>query len=190
MNLRIPYYGLTMLVLLLLYSCESDLVQENISPVIPPLETFYFDISDLTAGAKSKKGMAQHRLGPERQNPLTVKRLIEAELAVYGTTSSRVASDYYLKFQPANADDLRELEEADLFLLDFPWTREIIEQNDYYQSAKDSTDYPDLYTTMSVNAKNSWQPTGRELSDQIFAWKTQLLPLNCAISVVEAVVTR
>lgn len=96
--------------------------------------------------------MEPHVLGPERQNPLTVERLVEAELAVKGTANPRSASDYYTKFQPVDADDLRELEEADLFLLDFPWTREIIEQKDYYQSAKDSTDYPDLYTTMNVNA--------------------------------------
>ncbi|MBC6996471.1 hypothetical protein QWY85_02890 [Neolewinella lacunae] len=111
---------------LLLHSCEKDTVVLDTASSNTEHHTVYFDINDLTGGPKSTIGLIPHVLGPERQNPLTVENLNLAEIQIKGSGGTHAATDLYVKFQPVDVDDLRELEEADLFLLDFPWTRELI----------------------------------------------------------------
>ena len=65
-----------------------------------------------------------------------------------GSAGRRSPTDLYIKFLPNSTAHLLALEEADLLLLDFPWTKDIVKQGDYYFSSPDSTDYPELYTTI------------------------------------------
>jgi hypothetical protein len=143
---------------LLLSACEKDLMDVELNPkydTAPP--AYYIDINDVGAGLKTidqQVAQVAHQLGPDRGNPFTVKQLNTAELAVYGSLSNggHVATDHYVKFSPQDYEDLTELEEADFFLTDFPWTQELFEEGDYYQTTGSPDDFPELYTTVSVGA--------------------------------------
>lgn len=134
------------------YSCDKDVLDLATTPDYQPAPVYVFSTSDLAAGAKSASGLRQTQLGVDRENPFTVKALETASASLYGSAAKREPTDYYIKFMPSGPEDLLALENADLFLLDFPWTKEIVSAGDYYYSSPDSTAYPDLYTTIAVGA--------------------------------------
>jgi len=135
---------------LLFTSCDRDMTLEIVNLDSDQPKTYIFDVSNLSGGVKSTSdSLKPYVLGPERDNPYTVAKLNEAAQSI-GVTSSYSTSDLYVKFTPQDDEDMIELDEADLFLLDFPWTREIIEKGDYYQTSDNKDEFPELYTTFSV----------------------------------------
>ena len=157
MTIHLSRYTAMLLVLLLVLSCEDEILLGDIEPVEAPINTVYFDINNLTDGPISTLGATPHKLGPERNNPFTVEVLDRARAAVYGTkqssygkTGSSTTSDRYIKFTPRTVEHLALLEESDLFLLDFPMTQQLFEYGDYNEAVSGTSDYPALYTTVAV----------------------------------------
>ncbi|MEM1357543.1 MAG: hypothetical protein AAGF89_05060 [Bacteroidota bacterium] len=150
---RILFYT-ACLALVTLHSCQEDFTTPEFTVDKISSKPVVFDINDLSAGAKERDDDGRRTiLGPERENPFDVDVMNKAYNIVYGKDRRRIPSDYYVVFHPESYDDLVTLEDADLFLLDFPWTREILELGDYYYLSTDADDLPALYTTFSVSDK-------------------------------------
>ncbi|WP_198661685.1 hypothetical protein [Lewinella sp. IMCC34183] len=146
---------------ILFSTCKDEIFLGDIDVESSEINTVYFDINNLMDGPISTLGATPHKLGPERKNPFTVEVMEQARIAVYGGKPPAVTkatsapapaptSDRYIKFTPRTVEHLAILEESDLFLLDFPMTRELFEYGDYYEAVTGTTDYPDLYTTVAV----------------------------------------
>lgn len=75
-------------------------------------------------------------LGKKLENPYSVENVTKAVEALYPTKTGRTdveETDIYVRFLPANDDQLEELDGMDVDLMDHPLDYEIIEDGDYYQ---------------------------------------------------------
>lgn len=76
------------------------------------------------------------RLGEKLEDPYTVDNMRAALEKLYQSRAERIdiaATDLYVRFLPADEQQLRTLEEAGLYLLDHPMDYRIVQEGDYYQ---------------------------------------------------------
>ncbi len=79
-------------------------------------------------------GMIQ--LGEKLEDPYTVENMQEALAAVYPTKASRydiTATDLYVRFLPKDEQQLKTLQQLDVYLVDHPLDYAIVREGDYYQ---------------------------------------------------------
>lgn len=96
-------------------------------------------------------GYSRTILGSIRTNPFTTARMATAHNNLYSTTiQNMTATDLYVKFSPADDEDIQELIDTDEFFYDYPLEYEVVEMGDYYFLATSST-YPDLYAIVDTN---------------------------------------
>ncbi|MEL7249613.1 MAG: hypothetical protein AAFO03_14390 [Bacteroidota bacterium] len=133
--------------LLVTTACEKDVLQPDIAE---PERAF--DINYLRGGTRPTISFAAGptELGADRVNPYTVSNIEAAYLEVDLAIVDLDATHQYIKFKPEDAADMELLDDADLLLLDFSWTREVIKQGDYYHSPRNDEDFPELYTVIGV----------------------------------------
>jgi hypothetical protein len=73
-------------------------------------------------------------LGSQITNPYTVRKVQNAYNMLYGDIQTLTANYLYVKFKPANADQLEILEDNEnLELQDYPMDFEVIQEGDFYQ---------------------------------------------------------
>ncbi|MEO1628668.1 MAG: hypothetical protein AAFV25_26205, partial [Bacteroidota bacterium] len=93
----------------------------------------------------------QTLLGAKRNNPYTVTNMTEAWNHLYPDDqyASLPATHKYLKFTPADVDQLVAIIENDLDHFDYPVEYELIREGDYYLSpGKTLDDLPELYAVV------------------------------------------
>jgi hypothetical protein len=86
-------------------------------------------------------------------NPYSVAVMRQAHTNLYGNNGNLVANRKYVRFKPANEDQVQVLQEAEpeLDLYDYPLDREVIEEGDYYlQPGLTINEYPWLYTVVEI----------------------------------------
>ena len=74
-------------------------------------------------------------LGSRLEDPYSVSNITKALASVYPTKADRVvveATHVYMRFLPANDDEMTALKDLDLQLLDHPVNYEIVREGDYY----------------------------------------------------------
>lgn len=92
------------------------------------------DPSGRTPESALSHGMIQ--LGEKLDDPYTVENMREALTKTYPTKADRydiTATDLYVRFLPANDDELKVLQGMGLYLLDHPMDYKIVREGDYYQ---------------------------------------------------------
>ncbi len=123
--------------LFLLSSCEKDVLTEVKSPssVTPTAVKNIFNVSDQEVQNRSGEGeLTRTTLGARRNNPFTVVHMQEAQQSLYTTAVHEIiATDLYVKFLPANWEELKRLYRTEEFFYDFPLEYEVVEMGDYYQ---------------------------------------------------------
>ncbi len=76
------------------------------------------------------------QLGDKLEDPYTVENMQEAFSKVYPTKAGRVdirPTDLYVRFLPKDDNELKQLEDAGLYLLDHPMDYQIVREGDYYR---------------------------------------------------------
>ena len=74
-------------------------------------------------------------LGDRLEDPYTVENMTQALSVLYPTKADRIilqTTDYYVRFLPANAEQLKILEELGVEMLDHPVDYEIVREGDWY----------------------------------------------------------
>lgn len=91
-------------------------------------------------------------LGNKLNNPYSLSNIQLAYNTLYGSGTTLVPNHLYVRFKPANSDQLAQLEDNnDLELQDFPMDYEVLQDGDYYQNPNLGTeDIPWLYTVVPV----------------------------------------
>ena len=92
-------------------------------------------------------------LGNQLPNPYTVPNMQQAHNILYGPGQTLTANYKYVRFKPANADELGILEDnEDLELQDYPMDYAVVQDGDYYQDPNvGSEDISWLYAVVPVN---------------------------------------
>jgi hypothetical protein len=95
-------------------------------------------------------------LGQQLQNPYTRDNMATAYNVLYGTqyTAADIPiTHYYIKFTPADNDQLAKMdEETELDLYTHPLDYELLQDGDYYAApGKDPNDIPELYTVVAAD---------------------------------------
>jgi hypothetical protein len=95
----------------------------------------------------------QTSLGYQLQgSPYSVAVMQQASVNLYGHNNGIIANKKYVRFHPANEDQVKTLFDADLELFDYPLDREVLEEGDYYiQPGLTANDIPWLYTVVDAN---------------------------------------
>ena len=111
------------------------------------------------------------QLGDKLDDPYTVANMQEAFTKAYPTKAGRVqieATDLYVRFLPADDDQLAQLQGLGLYLLDHPMDYSILREGDYYQDP--SVGEEDITWQYAVVPKNFVFPQGirYELLDECF----------------------
>lgn len=91
-------------------------------------------------------------LGNQLQgNPYSVSVMQQASINLYGNSSGIAVNKLYVRFKPANDDQLFTLEALDLDLFDHPLDYEVLHQGDYYpQPGIGPDEIPWLYGIVDV----------------------------------------
>ncbi|MBC6994637.1 hypothetical protein QWY85_07570 [Neolewinella lacunae] len=148
---RFSLLALVLVSLIFIPSCEKEELllhtEQGTSSHHPAI---VFDVGTLSYRPKTI-GLVETVLGPDRQNPFTLENMKAAAIAATGSQGTRIITDKYVVFKPQTLEHLLLLEEEDLFLLEFPWTKEIIVKGDYYGDYSDSTSFPNLYTVVAAD---------------------------------------
>ena len=73
-------------------------------------------------------------LGQQRNNPYTLAKMTEAWNNIYSVNqiTQLDATDVYIKFTPADFEEVKALQESDLILFDYPLDYEVIKMGDRY----------------------------------------------------------
>lgn len=72
-------------------------------------------------------------LGSQLQgNPYSVSVMQQASINLYGNSNGIIANKKYVRFRPANVNQLLNLESLDLELYDYPLDYEVLHEGDYY----------------------------------------------------------
>jgi hypothetical protein len=89
-------------------------------------------------------------LGQQLNNPYTVTNMQQAYLQLYGSDAPLSATNLYVRFKPANIDQLKYLtDSSDLELQDYPMDYEVVQDGDFYQDpALGTEDTGWLYTVV------------------------------------------
>ncbi len=89
-------------------------------------------------------------LGAQVNNPYTIANMQQAYLQLYGSTTSVPITHLYIRYKPANTDQLSALlDQPDLELQDYPMDYKILQDGDYYQDPSLGTeDIGWLYTAV------------------------------------------
>lgn len=82
-------------------------------------------------------------------NPYSLATMQQASINLYGTANGIVINKKYVRFKPANEDQLMQLINADLELFDYPLDYEVIQQGDYYDQGLPAGEIPWLYTVVA-----------------------------------------
>lgn len=92
-------------------------------------------------------------LGESYMNPYTIQNMTEAYREVFRKDPGPLAVTHrYIKFSPANFEELARLEEKVDLLYDYPLDQRLISEGDYYvQPGKQLEDIPDYYTVLAVD---------------------------------------
>ncbi|MBI5373711.1 MAG: hypothetical protein HZA79_16925 [Sphingobacteriales bacterium] len=92
-------------------------------------------------------------LGQQVNNPYTISNMQQAYLQLYGSTAPVPVTHLYVRYKPANADQLALLnDQPDLELQDYPMDYKILQDGDYYQDPSLGTeDIGWLYTAVPAN---------------------------------------
>lgn len=93
-------------------------------------------------------------LGEKYRNPYLLPNMNIAFRNVYKRNAYLKTTHLYLKFSPANFEELAELEDQDIDLFDYPLDRELITEGDYYpQEGKQEEDIPEFYAVVEISKK-------------------------------------
>ncbi len=133
--------------LFLFYSCEKEdtfkRVEEN-EQIIGESRTVVFNVNDQEVQSRTGE-LVKTTLAERRRNPFTVQKVTEAYQSLYPTAVSNIAAtNLYVKFQPADLDELKQLFDSDEFFYDFPLEYEVVEMGDYFQELT-GEELPTLY---------------------------------------------
>jgi hypothetical protein len=92
-------------------------------------------------------------LGEQLSNPYLVSTMQVAYNILYSTPATLSANFKYVKFRPANTDQLTDLEDVhDIELQDYPMDYEVLQDGDYYQDPTLGTeDIPWLYAVVPID---------------------------------------
>lgn len=127
--------GLTATALLLLFACKRELLPDPEAPVAPPDK-----VHQIVRGAGSTSPRSDEQtapkpmlIGAKRANPFKRSVMTQAWNALYEPDVAALpVTDLYVRFKPANLDELRLLEKAGLELFSFPLDHEIVSEGNYY----------------------------------------------------------
>lgn len=92
-------------------------------------------------------------LGQQLNNPYTVTNMQQAYLQLYGSDAPLSATNLYVRFKPANTDQLGYLTDSStLELQDYPMDYEVVQDGDFYQDpALGTEDIGWLYTVVAAS---------------------------------------
>ena len=92
-------------------------------------------------------------LGQQVPNPYTIANMQQAYLQLYGSTAPVPVTHLYVRYKPANTDQLATLlDQSDLELQDYPMDYKVLQDGDYYQDPTLGTeDIGWLYTAVPAN---------------------------------------
>lgn len=92
-------------------------------------------------------------LGEKFRNPYQVPNMAVAYRNAYGKNPPRLeVTHLYVRFSPADFQQLDKLEREDIDLFDYPLDQELITEGDYYeQPGKGPEDIPDFYAVVESN---------------------------------------
>jgi hypothetical protein len=92
-------------------------------------------------------------LGQQVNNPYTIPNMQQAYLQLYGSTAPVPVTHLYIRYKPANTQQLSTLiNQPDLELQDFPMDYKVLQDGDYYQDPTLGTeDIGWLYSSVPAN---------------------------------------
>jgi hypothetical protein len=149
-----PLIYLLAIMLVLNYSCKKIPEQKEKSPVlkISSLTTRggggCVDVMESDADTSEVPTILGNQL---QGNPYSVSVMQQASINLYGNSNGIAVNKLYVRFRPANSDQLLTLESLDLDLYDYPLDFEVLHQGDYYpQSGIGPDEIPWYYGVVDV----------------------------------------
>jgi hypothetical protein len=104
---------------------QNSIKSENKNTVITP------SVAAIVTPIDPNNGDEQVLLGNQLPNPYTVANMQQTYNILYGTGQTLSANYLYVKFKPANVDELQTLEDnSDLELQDYPMDYELTQDGD------------------------------------------------------------
>lgn len=160
---RISKYALVVIVLtLVVFSCKKEMKQP--ADVLPPesiasrtnltaASTLPYCWEDAEDGLAYDSILKPTILGARLIGfPYSLAVMRQASINLTGGTIGIVENKWYVRFKPANTDQLAVLEDLDIDLFDYPLDYELVQEGDYYNDGvTPAEEIPWLYAVVDVN---------------------------------------
>ncbi len=143
---RLILLGVMLLGFITFNSCQKDRLLDE------PTDQNVFNVSTQKIETRTSEddSLQLTVLGEFRTNPFTVENMATAHNELYGTNLTVMpTTDLYVKFLPADVEDVKKLEDTDEFFYDYQLEYEVVEMGDYYFQPEDPEELPTLYAVVA-----------------------------------------